>query len=65
MKVYKVSAKHCWGPWKDFRFIYAGSKKQAILSALEEIDIPEAQNEKILITVSQEGTINDLTKRKH
>lgn len=65
MKVYRVSAKHCWGLWSDFRYIYAKSKKQAILSALEEIDIPEAHNEKILITVSQEGTINDLTKSKH
>lgn len=64
MNAYKVSATHAWGNWRDFTFVYAQSKKQALLKALEELDLPEVANEKIVVTVSLESPVKKKRKSR-
>lgn len=56
MNAYKVTASHAFDRWRDFTFVYAQSKQQALLQALNEFDLPELANDKIIITVSQESS---------
>ena len=64
MQVYRVLVKEAWGPWSDFRYETAPSKKEAIKKAMDDMDIPETANEKICITVSQESPIGKKPKSK-
>lgn len=61
MNVFKVSCSHAWDSWHDFTFVTCRSKTEAIQKALEEMDIPEVLNEKLIITVVME---NQIGKRK-
>ncbi|WP_368250923.1 hypothetical protein [Enterococcus sp. 2201sp1_2201st1_B8_2201SCRN_220225] len=63
MNVFKVSFSHAWDCWHDFTFVTCRSKREAIQKALEEIDLPEIANEKIIITVTAEGSLGKV-KRK-
>ncbi|MEQ7302950.1 hypothetical protein [Enterococcus avium] len=64
MTVFKVAFSHAWNHWHDFTFVTCRSKKEAILKALEEIDIPELMNDKVIITVSVEGHLGKKNKKK-
>lgn len=57
MNAYKVTVSHTFDSWRDFTFVYAQSKYQALLKALEEFDFPELSNDKIIITISLEGSL--------
>ena len=57
MNVFKVSFSHAWDRWHDFTFVTCRSKREAIQKALDEIDLPEVANEKIIITVTAEGQL--------
>lgn len=59
MNVYKVSARQVYGTWHDFNYVTASCPKDAIISALHDMDIPD---DKITFTVYQENPINK--KRK-
>lgn len=61
MNVFKVSFSHAWDKWHDFTFVTCRNKREAIRKALEEIDLPEIANEKIIITVALESRMG---KRK-
>lgn len=63
MTVFKVSFSHAWDHWRDFTFVTCWSKKEAIQKAIEEIDIPELMNDKVIITVAVEGHVGN-KKRK-
>lgn len=63
MNAYKVTASHAFDRWRDFTFVYAQSKQQALLKALDEFDLPEIVNDKIIITVSQESSWPKKKKR--
>lgn len=60
MNVYKVSARQVYGTWHDFNFVTASNHKDALLSALHDMEIPEG-DDRITFTVFQENPIN---KRK-
>ncbi|MDT2737952.1 hypothetical protein P7H00_12610 [Enterococcus pseudoavium] len=64
MTVFKVSFCHAWDRWHDFTFVTCRTKKEAIVKALEEIDVPELMNDKVIITVSVEGTVGKTKKKK-
>ena len=61
MKVYKVSARQVYGPWRDFNFVPASSHKDAIIAALRDMDIPDG-SDRITFTVYQESPINKKKK---
>lgn len=63
MNVFKVSFCHAWNRWHDFTFVTCRSKKEAIQKALDEIDVPELMNDKVIITVSVEGQLGKTKKR--
>lgn len=63
MNVFKVSFCHSWNRWHDFTFVTCRSKKEAIRKALDEIDVPELMNDKVIITVSVEGQLGKTKKR--
>lgn len=63
MTVFKVSFCHAWDRWHDFTFVTCRSKKEAILHALNEIEVPELMNDRVIITVSVEGQVGK-TKKK-
>lgn len=64
MTVFKVSFCHAWDRWHDFTFVTCRTKKEAIVKALEEIDVPELMNDKIIITVSVEGQVGKTKSKK-
>lgn len=64
MTVFKVSFCHAWDHWHDFTFVTCRNKKEAIIQALGEIDVPELMNDKVIITVSVEGTVGKTKKKK-
>ncbi len=64
MTVFKVSFCHAWDRWHDFTFVTCRTKKEAVLKALDEIDVPELMNDKIIITVSVEGQVGKTKKKK-
>lgn len=57
MTVFKVSFCLAWGQWRDFTFVTCRSKREAVIKALEEIDVPESMNDKVVITISVEGIV--------
>lgn len=64
MTVFKVSFCHAWNRWHDFTFVTCRNKKEAVMKALEEIDVPELMNDKVIITVSVEGQVGKTKKKK-
>lgn len=64
MTVFKVSFCHAWDRWHDFTFVTCRTKKEAIMKALEEIDVPELMNDKVIITVSVEGAVGKTKSKK-
>jgi len=62
--VFKVSFSQAWGRWRDFTFVTCRSTSEAITKALEEINVPEKMNNKVIITVSIEGQVGKKKKRK-
>jgi hypothetical protein len=61
--VFKVSFSQAWGRWRDFTFVTCRSASEAITKALEEINVPEKMNDKVIITVSVEGQVGKKKKR--
>lgn len=64
MTVFKVSFCLAWGQWRDFTFVTCRNKKEAIMKALDEIDVPERMNDKVIITVSVEGKVGKTKGKK-
>lgn len=57
MTVFKVSFCLAWGQWRDFTFVTCRNKREAVIKALEEIDVPESMNDKLIITTSVGGIV--------
>lgn len=64
MTVFKVSFCLAWGLWRDFTLVTCRNKKEAIMKALDEIDVPELMNDKVIVTVSVEGQVGKTKSKK-
>lgn len=64
MQAYRILVKQAWGPWSDFRYETAASKKDAIIKAISDMDIPELHNDKICVTITQESPLQKKNKKR-